>query len=294
MKVLIVEDDPASRAFLKDTVESLGYETRVAEDGLIGLQAFKEFGPDLVLSDIKMPNMDGLELLREIRKLNSNTIIVMNTAFGCEEFAIKALRLRANNYLNKPIRHAELLPLLRKYALTVQKQTHLDIAQKKEVDFSMTMENNIEAIPDVVDRLIQKTGNALSENDRLDVRLGLMELLTNAIEHGNLEITFEDCFEALNKGIEGLNKLHQKRLTNPALAKRRVTVKYKLCDTVCEWVIADEGKGFDWRKFLKQSQTGNFLDNVEGKGIFISQFHFDKLEYTGNGNTVRATKQRKS
>lgn len=123
MKVLIVEDDAPSRSFMKDTVESQGFETYVAEDGLIGLEAFKKYKPHLVLSDIRMPELNGLQLLEEIRKINPTVIVVMVTAFGCEEYAIKAMELRANNYLKKPVRHNELIPLLKKYAPLTQKPT---------------------------------------------------------------------------------------------------------------------------------------------------------------------------
>ena len=62
MKILIAEDDSASRLYLKDTLESHGYTTKVAENGLQALGIFKKWKPDLVLSDIQMPKMDGLKL----------------------------------------------------------------------------------------------------------------------------------------------------------------------------------------------------------------------------------------
>ena len=62
MKILIAEDDSASRLYLKDTLESHGYTTKVAENGLQALGIFKKRKPDLVLSDIQMPKMDGLKL----------------------------------------------------------------------------------------------------------------------------------------------------------------------------------------------------------------------------------------
>ena len=89
MKVLIVEDDAPLRVFMKDTVESQGFETFTAENGLQGLEKFKKVCPDLVFSDINMPKMNGLELLEEVRKINSNVIVVMVTAFDCEVYVVK-------------------------------------------------------------------------------------------------------------------------------------------------------------------------------------------------------------
>lgn len=123
MKVLIVEDDPASRKYLLDTVVTEGHDTRASENGEIGLKVYNEFKPDLVLSDIQMPVMDGLKLLEAIREQSNDVIVVIITAFGTEEYAMKALRLGATNYMPKPVRHGELLPLLRKYNSVIENRT---------------------------------------------------------------------------------------------------------------------------------------------------------------------------
>ena len=73
-----------------------------------------------------------LELLSEIRKLSPNVIVIMVTAFGCEEYAMKATELWANNYLKKPVRHNELLPLLKKFPSLTQKPTE-SLKQPEEV-----------------------------------------------------------------------------------------------------------------------------------------------------------------
>ncbi|MBT5027591.1 MAG: response regulator [Nitrospinaceae bacterium] len=149
MKVLIVEDDAPLRVFMKDTVESQGFETFTAENGLQGLEKFKKVCPDLVFSDINMPKMNGLELLEEVRKINSNVIVVMVTAFDCEEYAIKAMALRANNYLKKPVLHNELLPLLKKYASLTQKPTE-SFERPEEVNkptFSLSLYSVIFPVP---------------------------------------------------------------------------------------------------------------------------------------------------
>jgi|GEM_PF-3129997 len=116
MKVLFIEDDPASRCYLMDTLVSQGHEVCMAENGQVGLQRYYEFWPDLILCDVEMPVMDGLEFLTVLRRRNETVSVVMMTAFGCEEYAIKALQAGANDYLKKPLRHSELLPLLQRYA----------------------------------------------------------------------------------------------------------------------------------------------------------------------------------
>jgi DNA-binding response OmpR family regulator len=215
MKVLIVEDDEASRIFLQDMVQSQGYETQVATDGKRGLEAFNQFNPDLVLSDIRMPQMDGLEMLKEIRKVDSNVIVVMNTAFGCEEYAIKALHLRANNYLKKPIRHKDLLPLFHKIASVVKKSDPTPVLKiEREISkthFTLNLQSAVEEIPDMVNLLLKATAGSLDEKEILNTKLALTELLTNAIENGNLEITSEEWGEAFIQGEKGLYALREKK-----------------------------------------------------------------------------------
>ena len=144
---------------MKDTVESQGFETFIAENGLQGLEEFKKVKPDLVRSDINMPEINGLELLEEIRKISPNVIVVIVTAFGCEEYSMKAMELRAKKYLKKPVRHNELLPLLKKYASLTQKPTE-SLKQQEEVNkptFSLKLDSDISKVPDMAFWLIKAT-----------------------------------------------------------------------------------------------------------------------------------------
>lgn len=287
MKVLIVEDDPASRNYLCDTVEAEGHETKTAEDGEIGLKIFKEQQPDLVISDIQMPVVDGLELLEAIRRQSSDSIVVMATAYGSEEYAMQALRLGANNYMKKPIRHAELLPLLRKYSSIIEARTveHEILGMIVEKNSAMKFDNRFEVISKIVDYLVMETGNSIPKDKRFGVRLGLLELLTNAIEHGNLGIGYDEKTTALES--DSLESLYKRRLADPSLSGRKVTVAFRMNGTSCEWLITDEGKGFDWVTVRDSFDESKLLD-LHGRGIFITQMYFDKLEYNEAGNAVRA------
>jgi len=288
---LIVEDDPASLIYLNDSAVSLGHETQTSTDGALGLETFKNFKPDLVLSDIKMPNMDGMQLLKAIKELDAGVIFVMLTAFGSEEYAIKALHLGANNYLHKPIRHTTLIPLLQKYENVIKDRTIesdiLGMIIRRE--FIMKFDNRIDLVPKIVDFLILETGIALKPENKLSIRLGLFELLVNAIEHGNLDITYQEKTEALEKESNQLNLLYNERLSNPLLYQKKVTVEFKMDKTYCEWIISDEGKGFKWQEVLSDDIEGQNL-LTHGRGIFLSRLQFDELEYIGRGNVIRVKK----
>lgn len=290
MKVLIVEDDDASRNYLKDTLEAEGHQTMVAENGEIGLEIFKKHLPDMVISDIQMPVVDGLELLNAIRLQNSSSIVIMATAFGSEDYAMQALRLGANNYMKKPIRHEELLPLLRKYSSVIEARTveYEIMGSIIEKNVSMKLDNRFEFIPQIVDYLVRETGNTIPENKRFGVRLGLLELLINAIEHGNLEIGYDEKSAALKSN--SLESLYEQRQAVPVFAERRVIVVFTMHENLCEWLITDEGKGFDWKTLQDSFEESKLLEE-HGRGLFITQFYFDELIFNDAGNAVRAIKK---
>jgi two-component system NtrC family response regulator len=101
-KILIVEDDESLRRVLEIRLKGYGFEIYTAEDGLDGLGKFERHKPDLVLTDIKMPNMDGFELLQKLKAINENSIIIIMTAFSDVNIAVKAMKLGANDFLPKP------------------------------------------------------------------------------------------------------------------------------------------------------------------------------------------------
>jgi len=292
MKILIVEDDPASRLFLSEVMKGLRHDVAAAEDGKIGLEVFDKFKPDLVFSDIRMPNMDGLELLARIRKLSSDAIVVMTTAFGSEEYTVKALRLRANDYLLKPIRREDLLGIIQKYSTVVASRTLESEILGKIVrrESTIKIDNRLDLVGKIADRLMLDTGNAISKKDRLGVHLGLVELLMNAMEHGNLEITYEEKTAALEAIPDAWMRLLSERLSQPTLASRIVTIDFKMNQEICEWIITDEGNGFNWKSLPDPLAEENLLES-HGRGIMLSRMQFDEFQYIGNGNTVHVKKK---
>ncbi len=289
MKVLIVEDDKASRLFLESLLESNGYSFRSAANGIEGLNLFDEFKPDLVLSDIQMPIMDGLELLEAIRDKKSDTIIVMITAFGTENYAIQALHLGANNYLKKPVSGQELLRLLKKYKLILSSKFSPDSLPGCLINrnFTIEFESEFNKIPKIVDKVIVESVLDIEDNIKVNIELGLVELITNAIEHGNLAIDYHEKQKALDEGT--LDDLYAERVNNPKYKNKKIFVDFFTDNKILKWTIKDEGDGFDWNLLPNPTHQDHILE-LSGRGVFISRFLFDKIEYTGKGNIVTATK----
>lgn len=110
--ILVVDDEPQITRVLKTTLTSLGYGTRTAGDGDEAVQIMKEWSPDLVITDLRMPNMDGLALCRHIRAQSRVPIIVLSVR-GEERTKVEALDCGADDYVNKPFSTPELLARVR-------------------------------------------------------------------------------------------------------------------------------------------------------------------------------------
>lgn len=100
--ILIIDDDEKNRKILKLRLLSEGFDVKEAEDGLKGLKILEEEGCDLVLLDIKMPQMSGIDLLSEIRRREIDVPVIMMTAYGSESIAVEAFKKGADDYLIKP------------------------------------------------------------------------------------------------------------------------------------------------------------------------------------------------
>jgi DNA-binding NtrC family response regulator len=120
MKILVVDDEEGARDLFNTILTDEGYDVSLANGGEEALGLFKSNPFDLVITDIKMPVMDGLQLLQEIRKMGSKTDVIMVTAYGEVESYLKAMSLGAAEYINKPIRIKELKQIVHK-VLTEQR-----------------------------------------------------------------------------------------------------------------------------------------------------------------------------
>src|SRR5947209_1305009 len=102
-RVLIVDDEVNARSALKQLLTDEGFEVLEAGDGQEGLEKLQELSPAAVLTDVKMPRMDGIAMLREARAKGSDAVFIVMTAFASIETAVEAMRAGAENFLVKPI-----------------------------------------------------------------------------------------------------------------------------------------------------------------------------------------------
>src|ERR1700686_3888350 len=102
-RILIVDDESNARAALAEILREEGYATETAADGFKALGKLEEFTPDVILTDLKMPGLDGIAFMEKARTAAPSAVFVVMTAFGTISSAVEAMKKGAENYLLKPL-----------------------------------------------------------------------------------------------------------------------------------------------------------------------------------------------
>jgi response regulator RpfG family c-di-GMP phosphodiesterase len=221
-KVLTVDDDEFVREILAAYLEDSGFEVLQAENGILGLETFRREKPDLVMLDLRMPGMDGLEVLGHLTKESPDTPVILVSGMGTIGDAIKALKLGAWDYIAKPIHdmgvleHAVNKALERSEFLEQRKkyQEHLEEEVKKRT-------------AEVEQRRLELENAYIDLQVEVEVRKGAEELLSRI----NLELTM---------------------LSNCIHSVVRATDEQNLIEEVCRIIVEVGGYEMAWVGFAEQ------------------------------------------
>ena len=113
-KILVVDDEKATLSMFRLLLDAYGYTVYTAENGAEGLAIFQKEKPEIVLTDIKMPGIDGLAVLQQIKEIDPNTAVIVITGHGDTALAEQAVALDAVDFINKPIKKEALDAALEK------------------------------------------------------------------------------------------------------------------------------------------------------------------------------------
>lgn len=139
-KILVIDDEKPTLSMFSLYLEAYGYTPLTAENGERGVEIFKAERPEIVLTDIKMPGMDGLAVLKEIKETSPETEVIVITGHGDIDLALKALNLNATDFIDKPIRQEALESALRRA------EERLDLSRSKEDEVSIRKVGDIAVI----------------------------------------------------------------------------------------------------------------------------------------------------
>jgi two-component system, NtrC family, response regulator len=148
-RIIVIDDEVNAATALESLLREDGYEVAKANDARSGLQLLEKMDPDVVLTDLRMPGMDGLELLARIKEIRPETMVVLMTAYGTVKTAVKAMKLGAEDFLPKPIDVEELEVVLQK---TLEKKHLLEEARllRERLEHKYRLDNLVGESPEML------------------------------------------------------------------------------------------------------------------------------------------------
>jgi DNA-binding NtrC family response regulator len=157
-RILVVDDEVNARTALAELLREEGLDVETAADAFKALGKFESFAPHVVITDLKMPGMDGIQLVKKLRAMEDPPAVIVMTAFGAVDSAIEAMRAGAEEYLTKPLNFDELLVVvdkvlanlaLRREAVQLRKRVRDRVAPNNMVGSSPPMQRVLEIIEQV-------------------------------------------------------------------------------------------------------------------------------------------------
>ncbi|MHC4404032.1 MAG: response regulator [Planctomycetota bacterium] len=295
--VIVVDDSGVERRLVCEILKKESQWTVTeAANGVEALARMEETSPDLIVTDLNMPEMDGLELVTAVRQRHPGVPVVLITAYGSETLATEALKRGASSYVPKSQLADKLLVTMEEVlALARADRTYEQLIRcLKETEFTFHLENDAALIDPLVD-LVQHMVAGMDVADfalRLRIGVALKQALLNALFHGNLEISRGEVqqVEGTLLGEEEAS-LVEKRRSEPPYRDRRVFVHVTLTTEEARFVVRDEGPGFDVSAVPDSSALGAMEPDV-GRGLSLMRSFMDEVTFNDAGNEVTMIKRR--
>ena len=289
-RVLVVDDCAVDRTLAGEILKKeAGFIIDYARSGEEALQQIERAVPELVLTDLQMPRIDGLQLVSAVREKYPRVPIILMTSQGSEEIAFRALQLGAASYVPKTFLHDGLWDTVRKVLQASVSQGYhqkaLQCLARSDRVFSLANDPSL-FTPLIVH--FQEECEALgicNRADRVRLGVGLGEALANAMFHGNLELSSS----LRETDSDAYHILAETRRRESPYQDRRIEIEVRLARGRAVFVIRDEGPGFDPRALPDPTDPAN-LEKVTGRGILLMQAFMDHVGFNARGNEVTMVK----
>jgi CheY-like chemotaxis protein len=297
--ILVVEDSPVDRCLISGLLtKEPAWTVETAEHGLAALEKIGQAVPDLVLTDLQMPQMDGLDLVAAVRAEYPGLPIILMTAHGSESLAVEALKSGAASYVPKSQLADILQSTVREVlALTAANRGHERLIESlTSTEFCFSLENDPSLIDAVVDLMQQMlSGIGLCEpSQRLQLGVVLDQALRNAMYHGNLELSVEQMQEACEDLIRGRGaRVIDERRRQTPYCRRKIAVNVRIAPDEARFTVRDEGPGFDVAAVLAQDHC-EALEGTAGRGLLLMRTFMDEVTFNERGNEVTMIRRKQS
>ncbi len=292
--VLVVDDSPTQQLQIRMVLEADGFDVQLAGDGQEALEMIERKQPDIVVTDLQMPRINGLELLLQIKRRFPSIPVIVATALGSETIAAEALQKGASSYVHKR-ELAETLAAITRQVLAISRATKDQAPCDTtscivRTELHLQLENDESLIPGVIARIESALGELqfCDEMEWMQIAMALDESILNAMVHGNLEVSSE--LRHLDDGQAFTDMIAQRKTESPHRERRvRVTVRVTPCEAI--FVIRDEGPGFDIHQLPDPTDPEN-LEKAGGRGLLLIHSFMDEVHLNQVGNEITMLKRK--
>lgn len=290
-RVLVVDDSSVDRALVgRLLVESGSYKVEYAIDGQDGIDKIDQSPPDVVVTDLVMPEKDGFALVSHVREKHPLVPVILMTSKGNEDIAVQALQRGASSYVPKKLLARNLLDTLAGVlSVSLRRRGHRRLMDRL-ADYRATFQlpNDRSLIPLLVSTLQEHVAymGVCDEADTIRVGVALEEALVNALYHGNLEVGSE----LRESDYAAYYKLVEERSVQRPYCERRVKVDVRIGNGEAQFTISDEGPGFNPDDLPDPTDPEN-LEKVSGRGLLLIRTFMDEVRHNSVGNEVTLVKR---
>jgi DNA-binding response OmpR family regulator len=285
-RVLVVEDSPEQAKDVESILRAADYEVEVATHARAAIESVRRRPPDLVLTEMHMGDMSGLELVEALRAEFPAIPVVMSAEVGSEELAVQSLRSGASGYLPKRNLARDVVALADEILSVSASQQKLSqfLTRMTVAEYQFTLENNPDLISQVVSQVesVLRTMQLFDAAEHLRIGVAVHEATVNAMVHGNLEISSDlktDDWDAYHAEIAT-------RSACEPYSKRRVHVTIRATRAPSlEVRVTDEGHGYDPALLPDPTDPAN-LDRACGRGLLLIRTFFDEVRHGKNGTEI--------
>jgi len=287
--ILIVDDNPELAKSLGKLLAEHNYRVETASRCSDALRKLRRNLYDIVVCDIDMPGMNGLDLLEKIRQDGRAQEVILMTGFMEQEHFVRAIRLGASDFINKPVEIQHLLKSIEIItARLIDRRNKVNMFNSfEQAEFSCVIDPQMYSaagVTKILNPILQK--NLELPHDTLsDLLTCTDEMLQNAFIHGILELTDEEWLSEHDQ----LCELIRRKLLQPEIVGRRMRFsmwmeKEKEAIAIC---VEDDGPGFDYESWLKRLRADDNLSmEAHGRGLAMLYFLSDHLEFGNGGRKV--------
>ncbi len=289
--ILVVDDSAVDRRLVGGLLEQdEDLEVEYAADGREALGKIEHTVLDLVVTDLMMPEMDGLELVASVRNDFPLVPVILMTSKGSEEVAVRALQQGAASYVPKRTLGQHLLDTVRRVlAVSTRQRSHSRLMGcMTRSDSCFALENDPSLFGPLVMYLQEEVTRLgiCDETERTRFGVALEEALSNALYHGNLAVGSQ-----LREQDDGAYyALVEQRRRLPPYRDRQIHVEANLSRCAASVIVRDEGAGFDSSTLPDPTEAVN-LEKVSGRGVLLMRTFMDEVIYNQRGNAVTLTKR---